>query len=346
MHFRNFLICAFIGLAGPSFAATRSSCSYDTIEYIVNNSKDNIQLCGTLTMPQGERADKIVIMASGSGAQDRDETVGKHKPFRVIADSLSRNGYAVLRLDDRGVGASQGDASTITVDGYASDIAAAIDNIRLKYPGCKVGIFGHSEGGSVAIKLAAQKLPDFIITYGAPLIPGTELMLSQVKSMMDAAGQGASWEMVQPTLKNRYSWVASDMNDKELKEALIADVLKDIPETYRTDAIMNQIESEVSLMCSPEYRSILKYNPAQDISAIDIPWLALYGEKDVQVPASSNYPDEELSKKSGFTYKVQPSLNHMMQKCTNGLPNFYNMINETVNPAVINDIIEWMSQMD
>ncbi|MBQ1268112.1 MAG: alpha/beta hydrolase, partial [Muribaculaceae bacterium] len=90
---------------------------YDTLEYVVNNTKANVQLSGTLTMPDNPKA--VIVMATGSGSQNRDEEMFGHRPFKVIADYLSRNGYAVLRTDDRGIGQSTGDATLATTDDFA-----------------------------------------------------------------------------------------------------------------------------------------------------------------------------------------------------------------------------------
>ena len=167
---------------------------YDTLEYVVHNKIDNINLAGTITIPKDIKS--VIVMATGSGSQNRDEELFGHRPFKVIADLLSRNGYAVLRMDDRGVGGSAGDPSTSTTNDFTTDITQAIQSLRDNelFKNKPIGVIGHSEGGTIAIKAADKS--DFIITLAAPALPGDSIILTQTKAILDASGQAANWQTI------------------------------------------------------------------------------------------------------------------------------------------------------
>lgn len=313
---------------------------YDTLEYVVNNTKANVQLSGTLTMPDNPKA--VIVMATGSGSQNRDEEMFGHRPFKVIADYLSRNGYAVLRTDDRGIGQSTGDATLATTDDFAEDAKYAVESLK-KLDALKdrpVGIIGHSEGGSIAIKCAPSV--DFIVTLAAPAIQGDSIILTQTKAMLDASGQGFAWDSLYPTLRKRYDTVMSNLPTSLLKIQLYNDVVKDIPPAMLTDQLINQINAEISAMCSPWYRTFLRYNPAEDIRNIDIPWLALNGTKDLQVLCEDNTSTiKQLNPNA--TVVVFDGLNHLFQQCSRGTVDEYAIIEQTISPQVLETILNWLN---
>ena len=260
---------------------------YDTLEYVVNNTKANVQLSGTLTMPDNPKA--VIVMATGSGSQNRDEEMFGHRPFKVIADYLSRHGYAVLRTDDRGIGQSTGDATLATTDDFAEDAKYAVESLK-KLDALKdrpIGIIGHSEGGSIAIKCAPSV--DFIITLAAPAIQGDSIILTQTKAMLDASGQGFAWDSL-------YPW----------------------------------------------YRTFLRYNPAEDIRNIDIPWLALNGTKDLQVLCEDN-TSTIMQLNPNATVVVFDGLNHLFQQCNRGTVDEYAIIEQTISPQVLETILNWLN---
>ena len=152
---------------------------YTTEEVTFQNQKAGATLAGTLTIPAGG-AKTVLIMVTGSGAQNRDEEVFNHKPFAVIADRLARAGIATLRYDDRGVGQSVGgDVKGATSIDLAEDTAAGIEWLRAQKRFKKVGIIGHSEGGLIAFILGAQKKVDFIVSLAGPGVKGDSVLLEQ-----------------------------------------------------------------------------------------------------------------------------------------------------------------------
>lgn len=313
---------------------------YDTIEYKVANK--DILLSGTLTLPIQPKA--AIVLATGSGSQNRDEEIFNHRPFKVIADYLTRFNYAVLRMDDRGVGASSGDPTTSTTDDYVGDIKEAVKSLRAheKLKGMPVGIIGHSEGGLIAIKSADSA--DFIVTLAAPALRGDSVILTQAKALLEASNQGYTWTSLYPTLRQRYDWVMSDMPTQILKLQLYNNIVKDIPSALLTDDLIARIIAEISSMTSPWYRSFLRYDPANDICKVEIPWLALNGDKDLQIICDQNLL---LIEKLNPNVKIVKfdNLNHLFQECSTGMINEYEAIDQTISPNVLKTIQEWLDSV-
>lgn len=315
---------------------------YDTMEYVVHNKIDNIELAGTITIPKDIKS--IIVMATGSGSQNRDEELFGHRPFKVIADFLSRNGYAVLRMDDRGIGGSKGNPLTSTTEDYTTDIKQAIQSLRDNeiFKNKPIGIIGHSEGGMIAIK--AADCSDFIITLATPALPGDSIILTQTKAILDTSGQSADWSVLYPTLRKRYDWVKSNIPESILKLQLYNDVIKDIPSVYLSDAIKDQIMVEIASMSSPWYRNFLRYNPADDIKKVAIPWLALNGAKDLQVICDQNLSMIENLNPKAKTIRFD-GLNHLFQECQTGMVQEYANIEQTISPDVLQTILDWLNSI-
>lgn len=315
---------------------------YDTLDYIVHNKIDNINLAGTITIPKEIKS--VIVMATGSGSQNRDEELFGHRPFKVIADFLSRNGYAVLRMDDRGVGGSTGDPSTSTTEDHTTDITQAIQSLRDNklFKNKPIGVIGHSEGGTIAIKAADKS--DFIITLAAPALPGDSIILTQTKAILDASGQTTNWQTIYPTLRQRYNVVMSNLPESLLKLQLYNDVVKDIPSIYLTETMKEQIMNEITSMASPWYRNFLRYDPTEDIKKVDIPWLALNGEKDLQVLCDQNLSMIEILNPKAKAIKFD-GLNHLFQECQTGIVQEYANIEQTISPIVLQTILEWLNSI-
>ena len=270
----------------------------------------------TTPLPTGEGqggAPLCLLLVSGSGLQDRDETLFDHKPFAVIADYLARHGIATLRYDDRGFGQSTGDASRCTTADFADDAAACIQYLRstpLLRGGdggrLNVGILGHSEGGSIAFMLAARKLADFIVTLAAPGIKGDTLLVEQTNALLRLNGQTPSM-----TLRN----------------------MRFIMATQETN---------------PWYQYFVEYDPAADIAATRCPVLALNGSLDSQVLPQSNLNAirQHYTLHSKLSTKEYPGLNHLFQHAQTGAPTEYGLIEETISPEVLSDIVDWLQNLD
>ena len=176
----------------------KSPYPYTTDDVTFRNEKDGATLAGTLTWPVGydknaKKKPMVVLLVSGSGQQNRDEEVFDHKPFLVIADYLARQGIATLRYDDRATGKSVGgEVKNATTADFSRDAAAGIDFLRSTNAFSKVGLLGHSEGGSIAFMLGAQKKVDFIVSLAGPGVKGDTLLAAQGNRILSLSGQPAN----------------------------------------------------------------------------------------------------------------------------------------------------------
>lgn len=325
---------------------------YRNEEVIVRNEQDGINLAGTLTLPEKGNRFPAVVMVTGSGAQNRDEEIMGHKPFLVIADYLTRNGIAVLRCDDRGTAASQGNHATATNENFATDTKAAIRYLRNRkeIDPKKIGIIGHSAGGTIAFMTAAED-PSvaFVVSLAGAGVRGDSLMLKQVELISKSQGMpDTAWEKIKPSVRNRYSILQqADKTPEELRKELYADVTKTMPPAQLKDAgTIRQISGELQSMTSPWYLHFMRYDPAKDLEKVKCPVLALNGGKDIQVDAAMNLTAiREKTAGNGnrnVTVKTYPNLNHLFQTCKKGTLAEYGQLEETISPEVLKDITDWI----
>jgi dienelactone hydrolase len=318
----------------------------------VRNERDGINLAGTLTLPEKGTKFPAVVMVTGSGAQNRDEEIMGHKPFFVIADYLTRNGIAVLRCDDRGTAASQGTHATATNEDFATDTEAMVNYLRSRKEinAKKIGIIGHSAGGIIAF-IVAKKDPSiaFVVSLAGAGVRGDSLMLKQVELISKSQGMpDAVWQGMKPSIRNRYAILQqTDKTPEELQKELYADVTKTMsPEQLKDLNTIQQLSAQISSMTSPWYLHFMRYDPAQDLKKLKCPVLALNGEKDIQVDAAMNLAaiQERITGNGNknVTVKAYPNLNHLFQTCEKGTLAEYGQLEETINPEVLKDIIEWI----
>ena len=325
---------------------------YRSEEVTVRNERDGINLAGTLTLPEKGTKFPAVVMVTGSGAQNRDEEIMGHKPFFVIADYLTRNGIAVLRCDDRGTAASQGTHATATNEDFATDTEAMVNYLRSRKEinAKKIGIIGHSAGGIIAF-IVAKKDPSiaFVVSLAGAGVRGDSLMLKQVELISKSQGMpDAVWQGMKPSIRNRYAILQqTDKTPEELQKELYADVTKTMsPEQLKDLNTIQQLSAQISSMTSPWYLHFIRYDPAQDLKKLKCPVLALNGEKDIQVDAAMNLAaiQERITGNGNknVTVKAYPNLNHLFQTCEKGTLAEYGQLEETINPEVLKDIIEWI----
>lgn len=325
---------------------------YRSEEVTVRNERDGINLAGTLTLPEKGTKFPAVVMVTGSGAQNRDEEIMGHKPFFVIADYLTRNGIAVLRCDDRGTAASQGTHATATNEDFATDTEAMVNYLRSRKEinAKKIGIIGHSAGGIIAF-IVAKKDPSiaFVVSLAGAGVRGDSLMLKQVELISKSQGMpDAVWQGMKPSIRNRYAILQqTDKTPEELQKELYADVTKTMsPEQLKDLNTIQQLSAQISSMTSPWYLHFMRYDPAQDLKKLKCPVLALNGEKDIQVDAAMNLTaiQERITGNGNknVTVKAYPKLNHLFQTCEKGTLAEYGQLEETINPEVLKDIIEWI----
>lgn len=309
---------------------------YEIAEVTVVNAPAMVRLAGTLTTPRGPGPFTAVVLISGSGAQDRDETIAGHKPFWVLADYLSRRGVAVLRLDDRGVGGSSRGRSDPTSEDFAGDVLAAVDFLRAR-PGidlARVGLIGHSEGGLIAPLVAVRsKHVAFQVLLAGSGVTGESILYEQMA--VNARASGATDAQMRAA--------------RDLQERLYT-VIKTEPDAARMRARIREINGEASAqaLTTPWFRFFLTYDPAATLRQVTIPTLVLNGERDVQIVAAQNLPAIEAALRAAgntqFTVRSFPGLNHLFQTSQTGLPAEYAQIEETMAPGVLETIADWIGR--
>lgn len=328
-------------VAGPSRPQTPvAPFPYRSEDVTFRNASAGIELAGTLTLPPGDGPFPAAILITGSGAQDRDETIFNHKPFLVWADALTRRGVAVLRYDDRGVGGSGGGTPDETTADFATDAAAALAYLRTRpeVDGRRIGLIGHSEGGVIA-PMAAQEggEPAWIVMLAGPSVSGGDILVEQQRRLATAAGQSpAQVESGNALQRALMDAVARNKDDaagaaRETEAILVA-----------AGQPQAQAHAAVRPIVSPWYRWFVAHDPAPALAAVHVPLLAIYGGKDLQVPADQNAPVlARLLPAAGIV--VLPELNHLMQTAGTGAPSEYGTIEETIAPEALKTVVDWVA---
>jgi len=326
---------------------------YSAEEITFDNSKAGIELAGTLTLPKVGKPSAVVILISGSGPQNRDEEIMNHKPFLLWADYLTKRGIGVLRFDDRGIGKSKGNFALATSFDFAEDVNSAVEYLkgRNDLSGVKIGLMGHSEGGIIA-PIVASKRNDisFLVLLAAPGIKGSEIIVLQQGLIGKASGvSDAEIDKYSIITRNLYSIIDKERNNPGLKK-LLSDFIKlnagaEVPES--------QINQQVSAITTPWMLTFLNYDPADALTRIKIPLIAINGTKDLQVPYEVNLNALEKSLlaahggnadslKKYVTIKSIQGVNHLFQRTETGLPAEYSKIEETISPEVLELISGWI----
>jgi pimeloyl-ACP methyl ester carboxylesterase len=311
-----------------------------------NTSATGVTLAATLTLPQGIGPFPAVLLITGSGAQDRNEEVFGHRPFLVLADYLTRHGFAVLRADDRGFAKSTGNFASATTADFATDAEAGIAFLKTRpeINPRKIGFIGHSEGGLIAPMVAARN-PDvaFIVMMAGPGVPGDQIIPEQTRLITEAGGgthEAAEKAAVQQrellALVRQENGANNAALEKKLREKLGADVTE------------GQAGATLQRLSSPWMRYFLAYDPAPALRKIKCPVLVINGEKDLQVPPAQNLPLIRKALEEGgnkhFEVVEMPGLNHLFQTAKSGSPNEYPQIEETVAPAALEKIAAWLAK--
>jgi len=327
---------------------------YSYIEEKVNfvNKNANITLAGTFTRPKENKKYPVAILISGSGPQDRDETISQHKPFLVLADYLTKHGIAVLRYDDRGFGKSTGNHLDATTYDFALDVISAMDYLKTRddINTNKIGLIGHSEGGIIA-PLAANNTNGvaFIISLAGTGISGTELSVIQSKEMRPFPVPDET--AYEKAIREAIEIAKQDKDVSEIKPELkahynetIAPILKNlgVPDGKINEIIM----SLVAMRTTKWVRYFYDYNPVDEYEKVNCPVLSLNGSLDTQVEAKINQDGlrEALVKGKNKDYEIIEfeGLNHLFQNAKTGKMDEYSDIEETFSPKVLNLISNWI----
>lgn len=312
---------------------------YEAEEVTFRNETAGITLAGTLTMPEGGGPFPAVVLLTGSGAQDRDETILGHKPFAVWADALTRRGVAVLRYDDRGVGGSGGGSMEETTADFAGDAMAALQFLldRPEIDTSRIGLMGHSEGGTSALIAASRGAPAaFIVMIAGPAVSGEAILTEQAGQGVQANGGTTEQADLARAQQSRLMAAVADNHADGAATSRAVEAL-----VVELGGTADQARSTAAVMGSGWYRYFVAYDPQAAIRTYEGPMLALYGERDRNVPPAQNAPVVARLKPDA-TVVVLPGLNHLMQHAQTGLPNEYATITETLAPEAIATVTDWI----
>ena len=311
------------------------------------NKAAGVRFAGTLTLPKTGGPFPAVLLITGSGPEDRDETVFGHKPFLVLSDHLTRQGIAVLRVDDRGVGkstAGSGNPAAVTTDDFVEDVLAGVAFLkgRKGIDPARIGLVGHSEGGIIAPRAAVRsKDVAFIVMMAGPGLPGEQIL--QAQSALILKSQGAddgTIEEVRALNTKIYSIVKAEKDDaaagKRIREELGS--MAGLPPAA--------IDTQVKAVLSPWFRFFLTYDPRPTLGQVKVPVLAIAGERDLQVPAKDNIAAIRAALEGGghkdHSLVILPGLNHLFQECKTGSPGEYATIEQTFSPDAMKTISDWI----
>lgn len=305
-------------------------------------------LAGTLTIPQGAGPFPAAVLVGGSGPDDRDETTAEHKPFLVLADSLTRKGIAVLRYDKRGISKSTGNFSEATISDFARDVQAAFGYlaVRKEIDPKRIGLVGHSEGGILAAMAATQSdNAKWVVLMATPATSGERTLLRQ--SELIARAGGMQEEQITQSLafdRKVYAEVRAEHDP-----ATLAKKLRLLVEQSGLAATMPPaaLRAQIQLSTSPWFREFLDYDPLPLLEKLRCPVLALSGDHDLQVDSLENVPllrkAYEASGNKDFTVVEIEGANHLFQKAQSGLPALYGAIEETIAPEVLESVGSWIA---
>lgn len=315
---------------------------YREEEVSYQNKVQNVTLAATFTIPQGAGPFPSVVLITGSGPQDRDETLMGHKPFLILSDYLTRHGIAVLRADDRGTGKSTGDFSQATTADFATDVEAGIAYLRTRREvnPHKIGLIGHSEGGVIAPMIAARnKDVAFIVMMAGTGVPGDQVIVAQAEAIEIAMGKSCDDAAKDATKEKEILHLVETEKDQAALE-------KDLREKMKGEVPDAQIGIQISQITSPWFRYFLTYDPATALRKVRCPVLAINGSLDKQVLPDQNLPAirNALEEADNHHFEIDelPGLNHLFQTAKTGAPDEYAQIEETTSPLALEKISSWI----
>lgn len=352
--FPGVLLGAILLAASPRICRGDSAAPppYIAQEVSFHGGRADVNLAGTITLPAAARPGArlpAVLLIHGTGRVDRDETISNHKPFRTIAEALTEAGYAVLRYDKRGVGASTGTIDDITIPDLTADAEAAFDYLRSRpdIDPKRIGLLGHSEGGMIAPIIAGQRDGvAWLVLLGAPTVPGREIVPYQIaQGALDRGRSAADAQAAVDSARRLFGIVLREQpaaqRESELTAALEA-------EREARNLPLKFVEDQKRSLLSPYFRNVLAYDPLPALKALHQPVLMLYGERDHQVPPSLNLAPARaaLQGKVHTEVRVLPELNHLFFIAKTGAVTEYATIADGVASRALDSIRDWLKHND
>jgi pimeloyl-ACP methyl ester carboxylesterase len=312
------------------------------VEVTYENKPGGAKLAGTLTLPPGFGPFPAVLLITGSGQQDRDEAIMGHRPFLVLADHLTRKGIAVLRVDDRGIGGSTGEVKTATTEDFAGDVLAGVEFLKNRGKPIdphKIGLIGHSEGGTIAPMVATRSSDvAFIVMMAGTGVPGDEILMAQVAGLSKAAGVPAAAIARNLDLERQILDIVKQESDPKAREARLRE--------WKEKSAPQMPDAQVQAVMTPWMRFFVTFDPATALRKVACPVLALNGERDLQVPPDLNLPAIDKALKAGGNHDYQivklPKLNHLFQTSQTGAMDEYARIEETIAPGALETMSTWI----
>ncbi len=327
---------------------------YVAEEVAFRNPEDGFTLAGTLTKPDGAGPFPAAVLITGSGAQDRDSEILGHKPFAVVADHLARNGIAVLRYDDRGVGHSAGSNFGATTEDLAVDAKAAFDALAVRpdIDPAKIGFIGHSEGGLIApLAYTSGAEAAFIVLLAGPGEPGATLLPAQSRLIGEANDLPPALVDWQAELQEAAIAVLADEPDDDAAADELWETAMTAADSYPGGLPAEAAESvavSLATMADPWWRFFFFHDPAAELAKVDAPVLALNGTLDTQVPVYNLDLIAGALADGGnteFETHALEGLNHLFQPATTGSPTEYALIETTIDPSVLDLITDWLTAL-
>lgn len=359
------------GIQEEVFVVDRWDSRKPLLNEFGKRADNSFKLAGTITYPKAfdpKLQYPAVVLVTGSGPQDRDESIGRHKPFKEIANYLATQGMIVLRYDDRGVGQSTGDFVKATSLDFADD-AMAVWQFAREIDGVdrsRVGLLGHSEGGIIGPMVAAwQREVGFLILVAPPILPGTEILSSQIDRIAELQGVGEEDRAAAKALQIELQQIAlrypSDDESalSEVRKAIVqrweslsqlSQSVNGAEEDARKKVVIEAITAQFRGLQSPWMRNFLAYDPSSNWVLFDCPVLAVWAEKDTQVLYEANLKKLESIVSHNMNLKtdmvVLEGLNHLMQRANTGLPEEYQQIDQPIDPIALETFGNWLKKRE
>ncbi|MBO9151400.1 alpha/beta fold hydrolase [Chitinophaga sp. GCM10012297] len=339
-----------ISLCCTVFAQQAEIPAFKTREVVFHNIADSVMLSGTLTYQQTFEPAPAILLIGGSGATDRDGTVFGHKFLKTVAEYLSGKGFTVLRYDERGVGRSTGKAQGADIADLTRDAKAALAFLRQdkQVNPKKLGILGHSEGGAIGLRLAAEDPSvKFFISMAGPGVDGVQMILAQTEAIYRNMGMKDSMVRIKVAEQRAMATaIAGEPDTTKLKARIIANAkaqyaANPMLKTAYTEEKFTSMLASVYMM--PEYLSIIRFDPKKYFPAVKCPVLVLNGAKDIQILSGVNLGGWRKGVPKA-TVKEMPGLNHLFQECNTCSVQEYASIKQTISPAVLEEINSWLWQ--
>jgi pimeloyl-ACP methyl ester carboxylesterase len=322
--------------------------NFNEKEVVFADLSETFKLSGTFTSPKGLKNYPVAVLISGSGQTDRDETLGKHKIFKELAEYLSNNGIGVLRYDDRGGFKSEGPKTVnSTTQELALDVVAALKFVKKELKIKKIGLIGHSEGGGIGPIVASKvKNLDFLVSLAGPGVSGREILIQQNKDIYLEAG--VPLEHVEHFIKDFFEPMLSDVvleKDSTSKANNIKKLGENYQKKYKAENFvlgMTTNSANIPLIMkqlnNPWFINFIKYDPQEYWKNLKIRTLALNGDLDIQVNAKVNLTAIENQKNKHIKTKILKKHNHLFQIAKTGNVQEYYKLNEGISKETLTEI--------